>query len=313
MTLARDPAWRHMTPEEFYAGLVERNVGFIAPASQQRLARATVLVAGCGSTGGASVEPLLRLGVRHLVLADVGLYELNNLNRQNAYIAELGQNKAVACARRAVLINPHATVTSKVEGITEFNVAGLVRSVDVVIDGVDVTTREGWRAKFWTHQAAAAAGVPVITGYDMAGSQYIRFYGYKKNSRPFSGRLDSADIDARNSLQLLRKVLPLRYIPLEMLEEARRNIHHPERRVPQLVYASMLFGALASRMVLDLLDGRPVRRHTCVDVHRAVAPRRSGLLRMARKPWVTIAGLRELRYATSGTGTSAGADREPSS
>jgi hypothetical protein len=288
------PSWGGLSPEAFYAGLVERNAGFIDPAAQRRLAVATILVAGCGSTGGASVEPLIRLGVQHLVLADIGSYELSNLNRQNAFISEVGLNKAESCAERATQINPHACVDCHPEGITESNVTDLVTAADVVIDGVDVTTREGWRAKFLTHQAAAAAGIPVITGYDLAGSQYIRFYDYASVSRPLAGRLTQADIETRDVLHLLRKVLPLRYIPLEMLEEARRTMHRPDRTVPQLVYASMLFGALASRMVVDALDGRQVRRHTCIDIHRAVGSRRSAALTMARKPWVLVAGLREL-------------------
>jgi tRNA threonylcarbamoyladenosine dehydratase len=309
VTPGSESSWQELSPDAFYAQLVERNAGLIAPSSQQRLARATILVAGCGSTGGASIEPLVRLGVQRLLLADVGSYELNNLNRQAAFLAELGQNKAQACAARALRINPHVSVTYYPEGITESNAADLARSADVVIDGVDVTTRAGWRAKFLTHQAAIAAGVPVITGYDMAGSQYIRFYDYARHSLPFAGRLTQADINTCSSLRLLRKVLPLRYVPLEMLDEVRPRIHEPDRSVPQLVYASMLFGALASRMVLDTLDGRPVRRHTCIDIHQAVAPRRSGIMKMSRKPWALITGLRELARAAPGTVTSAGADR----
>ncbi len=304
LSRAPEPA---LSPEQFYAGLVERNAGFITAGSQDRLARATVLVAGCGSTGGAALEPLVRLGVQHLVLADIGRYELNNLNRQSAFLHELGRNKAELCAERAVLINPHATAVVHPEGITETNVGELVTAADVVLDGVDVTTKDGWWAKYLTHRAAAAAGVPVITGYDMAGCQYIRFYDYRRESEPFGGRLTEDRIERLSSLQLLRKVLPLRHVPLEMLQEARRGLHEPERSVPQLVYTSMLFGALASRMVIDVLDGRAIRRHTCVDVHAAVAPRHRGLAGAVRKPWTLIAGLRELRAVSS-----SGAGRAPS-
>ena len=67
-------------PIDVYDEFTSRNRGFVLPESQQRLRAATVLVAGCGSTGGAVVEPLTRLGVEAFVLADNGTYELNNLN-----------------------------------------------------------------------------------------------------------------------------------------------------------------------------------------------------------------------------------------
>ena len=62
----------HATPEAFYADLTTRNRGFVSDAAQDRLGQLTVLVAGCGSTGGAAVEPLVRLGVQHFLLAEPG-------------------------------------------------------------------------------------------------------------------------------------------------------------------------------------------------------------------------------------------------
>src|SRR5439155_26361650 len=105
-------------PSGFYAELTRRNAGVIAPDVQEVLAGASVLVAGCGSIGGAAVEPLARLGFQHLTLADPGEYELNNLNRQNATMADLGRNKAEVGADRVRAINPSARVTVFREGVT---------------------------------------------------------------------------------------------------------------------------------------------------------------------------------------------------
>src|SRR3954453_14734777 len=87
-----------LDPEAFYRILVTRNRGVVPAADQDRIGRARILVAGCGSIGGAAVEPLVRWGFRDLVLADPGTYELSNLNRQNAVVAALGRNKAVVAA-----------------------------------------------------------------------------------------------------------------------------------------------------------------------------------------------------------------------
>ena len=245
--------------EAFYADLTTRNRGFVSDAAQDRLAQITVLVAGCGSTGGAAVEPLVRLGVQHFLLAEPGAYELNNLNRQSAFLDEIGENKAAVHARRIAAVNPHATAHVDTTGITEENVQDLVGRCHVVVDGVDVTEPAGWVAKFLLHEAAARVGRPVISGYDMAGTQYIRFYDYRPRSRPFDGRIDRAGLDEAIATgatwELLRRVVPMRVVPVEMLESARQMLASGEEGLPQLVYTSLLFGAAASRMVVSVSSG----------------------------------------------------------
>jgi hypothetical protein len=262
-----------------------------------------VLVAGCGSTGGAVVEPLARLGVQSFLLADNGTYELNNLNRQSATQADIGAFKAEVCARHVAEINPAASTRVDTAGIQPATVRAMVAVSDVVIDGVDVTEPAGWRAKFALHEAAAALGRPVVSGYDMAGTQYVRFYDYRRpGAAPFDGAIRREQVDAGATWRMLRQVVPMRVVPVEMLDSARRAVATGEESVSQLVYTSMLFGALASRMVIDVLDGRPVRRHTVVDVHAAVRPPVSALRARLRKPWVAALALRDLAVLERGAG-----------
>jgi hypothetical protein len=61
---AAGPAGR----EEFYAAFTARNRGLVSDDEQRQLRGAVILVAGCGSIGGAVVEPLVRLGAERLVL-----------------------------------------------------------------------------------------------------------------------------------------------------------------------------------------------------------------------------------------------------
>ncbi|MGR6964553.1 HesA/MoeB/ThiF family protein [Geodermatophilus sp. URMC 61] len=290
------------TAPDPYDELTRRNRGFVPPASQQRLRAATVLVAGCGSTGGAAVEPLARLGVQSFLLADNGTYELNNLNRQSAGQADIGRNKAEVCARHVHEINPQARTRVATEGVQPGTVAAMVAACDVVIDGVDVTEPAGWRAKYALHEAAAALRRPVISGYDMAGTQYLRFYDYRPGGVPFDGAITAAQVGSRATWRLLRQVVPLRVVPVEMLESARAAVATGEESVSQLVYTSMLFGALASRMVVDVLDGRPVRRHTVVDAHAAVRPAVASLRARLRKPAVLALALRDLAVLERTTG-----------
>lgn len=301
--LATDP---HQTDQSFYEQLTMRNRGFIPEAAQQRLRGATILVAGCGSTGGAAVEPLVRLGAEHLLLAEPGEYELNNLNRQNAFVEEIGENKAVVCARRVHGINPGARTEVFDRGITSANVRELVWRATVVIDGVDVTERSGWDAKYRLHEAAAALGVPVVTGWDMAGTQYVRFYGYRPGDRPFDGRIARIDVEEATTWDLMKRSIPMRFVPIEMLEQARRQVaaqrlaahsrgpRSEDEGMPQLVHASLLFGAVAARIILNLMQDRPVRCHTVVNVDREVGTSVRNALGRIRKPVVAGLALRDL-------------------
>ncbi len=288
----------HATPEAFYADLTTRNRGFVSDAAQDRLGQLTVLVAGCGSTGGAAVEPLVRLGVQHFLLAEPGAYELNNLNRQSAFLDEIGENKAVVHARRIAAVNPHASAHVDTSGITADNALDLVGRCHVVVDGVDVTEPAGWVAKFLLHEAAAQVGRPVISGYDMAGTQYIRFYDYRPGSEPFDGRIDRAGLDEAIATdatwELLRKVVPMRVVPVEMLESARAMLTSGDEGLPQLVYTSLLFGAAASRMVVSVSSGTSVRKHTLISVDRAVSTARGRWGAALRKPVVAVLALRDL-------------------
>ncbi|MEU5536005.1 ThiF family adenylyltransferase [Streptomyces sp. NPDC020362] len=281
--------------QDFYAELTERNRGFITDQAQQALSRARILIAGCGSTGGAAVEPLTRIGVQDFVLADVGEFELNNLNRQHATVDDIGRHKAEVAAERIVSINPHARVEVVTQGVTPGNAADLTGGCSVIIDGVDVTERSGWQSKFRLHEAAAQHRRPVLSGYDMAGTQYIRFYDYRRaTSRPFDGKITAASVDEAMVWSLLLRVMPLRFVPLEMLRNAREHLGEADYSVPQLVYASLLFGALSARMTAEILAGEPVRRNVVVNVHHEIRRAGGRWTTAVQWPFTLLGGLREL-------------------
>jgi tRNA A37 threonylcarbamoyladenosine dehydratase len=183
--VAADPS--ALSREEFYAEFTRRNSGIVTPGQQQALSTATVLVAGCGSVGGAAVEPLVRLGVQDFVLAEPDTFELNNLNRQQAMFRDIGRNKAEVAAERILAINPHAQARVHADGVTQANAADLTSACDVIIDGVDVTTVAGWRAKHALHRSALERKLALVTGWDMAGVQYVQCYDYREVSEPFNG------------------------------------------------------------------------------------------------------------------------------
>ncbi|MEV1077637.1 ThiF family adenylyltransferase [Streptomyces sp. NPDC050211] len=258
-------------PDAYYRALTERNRGLIPDAVQQRLRTATVLVAGCGSTGGAVVEPLARLGMGRFVLAEPGEYELNNLNRQSARYADIGRNKAEVAAERVRAVNPFAETRVDTAGVRPDDAGPLLDGVDAVVDGVDVTTVSGWRAKYALHVESARRGLPVISGYDLSGTQHVRYYDYRTEPVPLAGVITEADIVERALWTLLLKVIPREIVPADLIADVQAHRSEPEYSVPQLVYASDQFGVLAARYVVEILAGRPVREQITVDVHRLVS------------------------------------------
>lgn len=277
---AGDPADAMPADERFYAEFTVRNRGLVSERDQRLLRHAVILVAGCGSIGGAVVEPLLRLGAERLVLAEPDGYELHNLNRQQATVADVGRNKAVVFAEWAAGVNPHAHVRVETAGITADNAAELVSGAALVFDGVDVTTRPALACKYLLHQEAKRAGVPVVSGYDIAGVQLVLVYDYRGRMPVLAGRITERDVSDLDPLRFLARVVPMRALPVEIFPELRRQQADQDTTFSQLVYSARMFGVLAPRLALDLLAGRPVRRRIVVDVNDL--PRPSGARWRAR-------------------------------
>lgn len=252
--------------ERFYREFTLRNSGFIADEDQQRLRQARILVAGCGSTGGSVIEPLVRSGAEQLILVDNGRYDLNNINRQNMTVADVDRPKVEVHAERARAINPHVQLTLYPGGISPDNVHELVASADIVIDAIDVTGRAGLEMKYLLHRACHAARKAVITGYDMAATQYIPVFDYRDGERAVLDDLITPEqVACDEPMQVCARMVPVDYIPVEMYEELVRQLHGKDF-TSQLAIAANLFGLMTTALVIELLADRPVQPHYHVDV-----------------------------------------------
>jgi tRNA threonylcarbamoyladenosine dehydratase len=255
--------------DAFYAELTSRNRGLIAPELQAVLRRTRFVIAGCGSTGGAVVMPLVRTGAERLVLFDPGDYELNNLNRQDATLADIGRNKARVSADRLLAVNPHCSIEVHEEGVDAATISGLLRENDLVLDAIDVTTQEGISAKLALHNAALAKRLTVITAYDIATTQFIEIFDYQKVDEPLAGRVKNPDAGPQ---AVLRSLIPPSALPREIFAVLLERRREPDRGFPQLAMTSTFLGALAVEIVLRLLMGKPVKRRIRVDLGDIARP-----------------------------------------
>ncbi|HVX31404.1 MAG TPA: ThiF family adenylyltransferase [Nitrolancea sp.] len=274
--------------DEFYAQLITRNEGLVSDDEQRQLREATILVAGCGSIGGAVVEPLVRIGAEHLILAEPGDYDIHNLNRQSMTVRDIGRNKAEVLREQALSINPYASVEVDTRGIVDENVVDLVKRATIIIDGVDVTTKPPLRMKLALHEHAQRVGIPVISGYDIAGLQMMKIYDYRQpGTKVLDGRIRPNGPELTNPMGFLRRVVPIAALPHEIIGELSRQLRGERSGFPQIVYTANLFGVMTLPALIDLLQNRPVRRRIIVDVPTLLRPR-ARRMQVAASRWVGL-------------------------
>jgi adenylyltransferase/sulfurtransferase len=142
-------------------------------SSQERLLAATVVIAGCGATGTALSNLLVRAGVGHVRIIDRDYIELNNLQRQILFDEDdIAANlpKAEAAARKLRRINSSVTVEGIVADLNPGNVLDLIGDADLVIDGTD-----NFSTRFLLNDACLSLGKPwvytgVIASYGMTAT-----------------------------------------------------------------------------------------------------------------------------------------------
>jgi tRNA threonylcarbamoyladenosine dehydratase len=230
--------------EEFYAELTRRNRAFIPDGTQKKLKGLKMLVAGCGSTGGACTQSLARVGVTQFILADSGRYELNNLNRQHAYLNDLGKNKAAFHAEQIMQINPFAKVETHTRGVTPENAEQMVQWADLIMDGVDVTTQSGIQMKVKLHEMAKKHQKPVLAGLDLGFRQWGKGYDYRKPGLEPLGGIHEALKVMNNPIKALFTIVPLRNSPAHCLELIRDLLTDPHVSASQLGCTSDLLSSI---------------------------------------------------------------------
>jgi len=237
-------------PHEYYDCLVTRNFHFVTPEAQKNLKNLKVLVAGCGTAGGACIEPLARLGIMNFRLADNGEYELSNYNRQNANIEGLGVNKATFHKRELLGINPYCDVVDYPEGITPENCAELVKWADVIMDGVDVTASPAIQMKLLLHEWAKREKKPTLSSLDLGFRQWGTTFDYRNDwVEPLNGKIEACR-KAKHPIKALFTMFPLDAVPDHALQLVYDVMENADRPASQLGAASdLLAGVMSAAMV----------------------------------------------------------------
>jgi len=118
--------------------IFDRNVRAFGAAIQQTLGSLTVALAGCGGTGSAVVEQLVRLGVRRIVLLDPDVLSESNVTRvYGSSPSDVGQPKVEVLARHLNRIAPDVYCETIQSMITLESAARYLIGCDLVFGCTD--------------------------------------------------------------------------------------------------------------------------------------------------------------------------------
>ena len=132
--LARN--WLHATAR--LPGQFDRNVRAFGGEIQKVLGDLRIAVVGCGGTGSAVVEQLVRLGVRRIHVFDPDTLTASNLTRvYGSFPEDIGKPKVNVSAIHAQRIAPDAEVTTTQDTITVQATAKLLLDADVIFGCTD--------------------------------------------------------------------------------------------------------------------------------------------------------------------------------
>ncbi len=249
-----------------YRELISRNIGIVSPDEQEAISEAEVLMAGIGAEGGAVATCLVRLGFRHLRIADVDSYDASNLNRQfGAYADTIGMSKVEGLAAELRRINPDVDLREIGEGVTPGNVGDLIEGVDCVVNGMDLFVLDAHRA---LDAAVREAGL-IMVGAASVGLR-SDLYAYHPGGMGVAEYIDRTFAAGRFPWIPAEADLP----PSTPPDLVRRVI---ERELPAPVVAPAVFltGARVATAVLNLIAGRGepvyVPQYTTVDLSELTA------------------------------------------
>lgn len=148
------------SPEELARYQRHLSLAGFGPGAQEKLKRGSVLVIGAGGLGCPALLYLAAAGVGRIVIVDDDRVDVSNLQRQVLYTSEdAGELKAEAAARRLRALNPLIAIEARVERFTRENALGLVRSVDLVIDGSD-----NFATRYLVNDACVLGNRPFVYG-----------------------------------------------------------------------------------------------------------------------------------------------------
>ncbi len=235
-----------------YEKAFSRNLGWITPEEQKKIAKVKVGIVGMGGVGGQYAEILTRLGVQQFYLCDEDEFAVENSNRQNGcQIENYGRKKVEVIKERILAINPNANVKTQDTFLKVDQVEAFCGEIDFYFDCIDFFELDV-RAKLFECmqklKKTAITAAPIGTGsssvvFDQSSMTFENYFG-----------LNSTTVETHRNILFLIGLAPslqhLRYL-IDTKYSDFKN-----RKAPSLPLGVYSCAAAAGTIFLKLVIGR---------------------------------------------------------
>ena len=164
--------WRDDRPERSDPGVeYDRQIRAFGPHIQQVVGELSLAVVGCGGTGSAVAEQLVRMGARRLALYEPKPVSRAHLTRlYGSHVADVGRAKTDVVAAHLRSIVPEATITAHTAAITRQSVARSLMDADLIFGCTDDNAGRLVLSRFSTYFMTPVIDVGVLLTCDVRGT-----------------------------------------------------------------------------------------------------------------------------------------------
>ncbi|WP_439475312.1 Rv1355c family protein [Algoriphagus formosus] len=247
----------HLLEEEDFIKIrTVRNNYKITPEEQSELGTKKIGIVGLSVGQSVAIAMALERSCGEMRLADFDTLELSNLNRINASLTSLGQEKVVIAARAISEIDPYLKLTLYRDGITEENVDDFLDSdggLDLLIDECDSLD-----VKVLLREKARAKKIPVLMETSDRGMLDIERFDLEPDRPIFHGMMGNIEMGSLKGLSNQQKVgIGLKITGIETLSPRMKasllEVGQTISSWPQLASAVFLGGASVAHVGRKLL------------------------------------------------------------
>lgn len=259
-------SWRNKMirclPENLYFKLrTARNRDIITAKEQENYRATKVGVVGL-SVGSAILRALVMSGgPKVLKIADFDIVEVSNLNRINANLLDVGENKTLVAARDVWELDPFADLRLWENGVTKDNLKDFIGGdprLDIFIDEMDSLD-----LKILSRIICKELKIPVLMATDNGDSVVLDIERFDlENDRPIFHGLagdikpdDLQNLNYKEWLKLATKIIGPEYLP-ESIQRSLLEIGKTISSVPQLGPTASVAGAAMAFVMRKIANGQ---------------------------------------------------------
>lgn len=162
---------------------------------QQHLLNSHVLIMGLGGLGSPVAMYLATSGVGQLTLVDFDKVELSNLQRQIAHsTTALEQAKVDSAEQTLHELNPDVKINKINRKLDEEELALLMESVDIVVDGTD-----NFETRFMINRVCHRTATSLVSGSVIGFMGQVCVFAFKDSQQPcYQCLYDDVDAEQEN-------------------------------------------------------------------------------------------------------------------